>query len=130
MKSQQILFENKALWIHDFEIQQMNYNERFSIRHFSFVPPLSNHSGNIFLTDREIILHGDETTNISLGTIEELYYGFDELYTASSVKNFGAFWRPLRIRHNRYNLIYLIINYRHFYTSNEQFLAILKDMLL
>ncbi|MFC6101101.1 hypothetical protein [Olivibacter domesticus] len=130
MKDQQVLFENQALWIHDFEIQNMNYDERFSIRHFSFVPPLSKHSGNILLTEAEIILYGDEATNISLRNITELYYGFDELYTASSVKNFGIFWKPLRIKYNLYNVIYLIVNYRHFYTSNEQFLSILKDMLL
>lgn len=130
MKKQQIYFEGQALWIYDHELQTMEYNERFTIRHFSFVPPLSRHNGTAILTERSILLEGDESIVIPLASIEELYYGFDDLYTAASVKNFGAFWKPLRIRQGLAGYIYLIINYRYFYTSNEHFLTLLKDLLL
>ncbi|WP_255502155.1 hypothetical protein [Olivibacter sp. XZL3] len=38
--NQHLLFEGPALWIHDFEIQQMDNHERFTGRHFSFAPPV------------------------------------------------------------------------------------------
>lgn len=130
MKDKQLFFDGEALWIHDYEIREMAYNDRFTSRHFSFVSPLSNHSGTIKLTEEEIILTGDENLVVPLGSIEQLYYGFDELYTPASVKNFGAFWKPLRITWGSDLFIYLIINYKIFYTSNERFLILLKDMLL
>ncbi len=40
--NQRLLFEGRALWIHDFEIQQMGYNERFIIRHFYLLLRLPN----------------------------------------------------------------------------------------
>uniref|UniRef100_F4C9S9 Uncharacterized protein n=1 Tax=Sphingobacterium sp. (strain 21) TaxID=743722 RepID=F4C9S9_SPHS2 len=129
MIGKQLFFEGEALWIYDYEIRAMKYNERFTIRHFSFVPPLSNHKGAIALTEKEILLEGDESVIIPLSSVEQLYYGFDELYTQASVKNFGAFWKPLRIMW-RGSYIYFIINYRTFSTSNEKFLTLLKDLLL
>ncbi|QNL48033.1 hypothetical protein H8S90_14590 [Olivibacter sp. SDN3] len=125
-----LLFKSSALWIHDYEIQHMHYDERFTIRHFSFAPPLSKHSGDIILTEKEILLDGDECETIPLGSIEELYYGFDNLYTTASVKNFGAFWKPLRVRHGFNNVTYFIINYNYLYTSNDRFLSLLKSLLL
>jgi len=126
----QLYFEGSALWIHDYEIKSMEYHERFTIRHFSSAPPLSRHSGTILLTAQEIFLDGDESIIIPLKSIEQLYYGYDDLYTAASVKNFGVFWKPLRIRQGFKDYIYLIINYRYFNTSNERFLTLLKDLLL
>lgn len=126
----QLYFEGNVLWIHDYEIKNMKYNERFTIRHFSFTPPLSRHSGTILLTENAIVLDGDENLVVPLETIEQLYYGYDDLYTAASVKNFGVFWKPLRIRQGAKDYTYLIINYRYFNTSNEQFLTLLKDLLL
>uniref|UniRef100_F4CEE1 Uncharacterized protein n=1 Tax=Sphingobacterium sp. (strain 21) TaxID=743722 RepID=F4CEE1_SPHS2 len=128
--NQRLLFEGRALWIHDFEIQQMGYNERFTIRHFSFTPPLAKHEGHIILTDADIVLDGSEYKRIPLSNIEELYYGFDEHYTPASVKNFGAFWKPIRIRYGYAGILYLIINYRYFYTANEHFLSLLKGLLV
>lgn len=128
--NQQLLFESHALWIHDFEIQQMDQHERFTMRHFSFAPPLSKHQGRIALTETNLFLDGDEFKRIPLNSIEELYYGFDEHYTPASVKNFGAFWKPIRIKCSFTGFLYLVINYRYFYTSNEQFLSLLKSILI
>ncbi|WP_206106128.1 hypothetical protein [Olivibacter sp. XZL3] len=77
-----------------------------------------------------MFLDGDEFKRIPLSAIEELYYGFDEHYTPASVKNFGAFWKPIRIKYSFAGFLYLIVNYRYFYTSNEQFLSLLKNMLI
>lgn len=130
MVDQHLYFEGKTLWIHDHEIRQMYYHERVTVRHVSFVPPLSRHSGTIILTENNILLEGDESEVIPLASIEELYYGFDDLYTASSVKNFGMFWKPLRLKTGYNNYIYLIINFNHFFTANERFLKLLKELLL
>jgi len=124
-----LLFESKALWIHDYEISAMSYDERFTIRHFSSVPPLSKHDGFIRLSETEIVLEGDEDRIIPLASVTELYHGFDELYPASSVKNFGAFWKPLRIKHGYGNCTYFILNHGLFGTSNAHFLDLLKDLL-
>ncbi|MEH6307071.1 hypothetical protein RYH73_15600 [Olivibacter sp. CPCC 100613] len=127
---QRLLFEGNALWIHDFEIQQLGHTERFTIRHLSLAPPLAKHQGHILLTETEIILDGSEYERIPLSAIEELYYGFDEYYTPASVKNFGVFWKPIRIKYSSTGFLYLIVNYRYFYTSNEHVLSLLKDILV
>lgn len=130
MIEKQLFFQGNVLWIHDYEIRSMRHDKKFTIRHFSFVPPLSNHSGTIALTEKEIILDGDEYLSIPLSSVEQLYYGFDELYTPASVKNFGVFWKPLRIMWHAGSFIYLIIDYSTFSTYNEKFLTLLKDILL
>ncbi len=120
------IFEGNVLWIYDYEIRAMDFSERIAIHHFSFTPPLSNHSGTICLTNEEIIINGDTDLRISLGEINQLYIGFDNVFTVNSVKNLGVFWKPLRINFKSDEVIYVIVDYTFFSTNNTKFFNLLK----
>jgi len=127
---QQLLFQKKALWIHDYEIHQRSTVERFAVRHFSGVPPLAQHYGILTLTDKELLLEAeDENVGITLSEIKQLYHGFDEYYSSASAKNFGAFWQPIRLNYTGNARLYLIIGYNGIYTANGKFFQLLKELL-
>jgi hypothetical protein len=124
-----IIYEGKAYWAYDTEILEMDAAERYIGRHFSSVPPLSKHEGKIYLTDKSILIEGDEEVRILLSEIHQLYLGFDEVFQAASVKNFGMFWKPLRINYGLDSNIYLIIDYTLMISNNSRFFEVVTKML-
>jgi len=124
-----IIYEGNVLWAYDTEIQLMDFSERFLARQFSFVPPLSKHKGIICLTDRSLIIEGDEDLVIPLSDINQLYLGFDDVFSVASAKNFGMLWQPLRINYGNDLTIYLIIDFNLLTARNNKFFNILKEML-
>ncbi|RYD74654.1 MAG: hypothetical protein EOP55_14910, partial [Sphingobacteriales bacterium] len=88
---------------------------------FSFLKPLHNHEGNILLASNGLFITGDEHLELPLSNIEEVYMGFDELFPASSVKNLGMFWQPIRIKsfinHSESQTVYLVINHTGFFSD-------------
>lgn len=124
-----ILYTGTVYWAFDYEIEEMHQGERYFIRHLSFSAPLSRHQGNFYLTDNSIILESAAgNITIRLSEITQLYLGFDEIYSANSVKNFGLSWQPLRIIFKDDQVIYLVIDYRYGFTANNQIFALLKEI--
>jgi hypothetical protein len=123
-----ILYEGTVLWATDAEITEMHFSERFIARQFSFVTPLSKHSGLIRLTDKSILIQGDEDLVIPLAYINQLYMGFDDVFSVASVKNFGLFWQPIRLNYGNDLVVYLIVDYNYVGSSNRQFFGLLKEM--
>jgi hypothetical protein len=123
-----ILYEGNVLWATDSEITEMHFSERFLARQFSFVTPLSRHSGAICLTDKSILIQGDEDLVIPLAYINQLYMGFDDVFSVASVKNFGLFWQPIRLNYGNDLVVYLIVDYNFVGSSNRQFFGLLKEM--
>lgn len=123
-----IYYEGNVYWAYDHEISEMNYAERYFIRHLSFSPPLSKHQGNFSLTDRAIVLEAEEEkVTINLSTVTQLYLGFDEVYSSASAKNFGMFWKPLRIEFEE-SVIYIVVDYKFGFTANDQIFELLKEL--
>lgn len=126
---EKIFYEGIVNWAYDHEIQEMDYAERYFIRHISFSPPLSRHYGAFYLTDNAIILEGEnDHIKIYLTEINQLFLGFDDVYSNASAKNFGLFWKPLRITFDDSKVIYLVIDYKFGFTANNQIFELLKEI--
>lgn len=124
-----VFYEGNAYWAFDHEINDMNFNEKVLARQFSFTPPLSKHSGRIYLTDQSIIIDGDDELLIPFFEITEIYLGFDAVFTKASAKNFGLSWQPLRITLFNDSSVYLIIDYNFISSANARFFNLLQELL-
>ena len=123
-----ILYEGTVLWATDVEIRAMDFSERFLARQFSFVTPLSRHSGELCLTNKSLLIEGDEDLVIPLSHINQLYLGFDDVFSVASVKNFGLFWQPIRINYGNDLVVYLIVDYNFVGSSNKRFFTMLTEL--
>lgn len=122
-----VLYAGPVYWVYDHEIASMCFAERYLIRHLSFSPPLSRHKGNIQVTAHSISMQEyDNEFNIELSDITQLYLGFDDSYSRASAKNFGVFWRPLRIELENETLVYLIVDYKNGFSKNGIIFELLK----
>ena len=97
--------------------------------HFSGVAPFHRHKGEIALSAEKLFIGGDEILEFPLGTIEQLYLGFDEAFPRTLAKNMGLFWQPLRLSLSDGNKLYLIIDYNILGTSNQIWFERLKELL-
>lgn len=122
------ILAGNVLWSFDFEIQNRNVNYDFTF-HFSGSKPFHSHSGEIFLTEDSIKMMGDDSLEIPLEDLTELYLGFDEVFFPSLSKNFGMFWQPLRLTTIDNSLIYLIIDYNFLFTKNKLWFNKMMKML-
>jgi hypothetical protein len=131
----QKMLEGNVLWSFDHELT----NEKSSswIKKiaglFSFLKPIHNHEGNILLASNGLFITGDEQLELPLSNIEEVYMGFDDLFPASSAKNFGAFWQPIRIRstisRSESQTVYLVINHTGIFSDNQTWFNTLISLL-
>jgi len=132
---QDFILQGKVLWSYAYEYAQISEGVKFTASLVSFGHPLHNHAGYIALTDNQLIIDGvndDLDITISLSTINEIYLGFDEVFKLTSVKNFGAFWQPLRIEfYNGHSLetVYLIIDHNGLFAHNKTWYETLINIL-
>ncbi|WP_316848205.1 hypothetical protein [Pedobacter psychrodurus] len=129
------MLEGNVLWSYDHELT----NEKSSswIKKiaglFSFLKPIHNHEGSILLASNGLFITGDEQLELPLSNIEEVYMGFDDLFPASSAKNFGAFWQPIRIRstisRSESQTVYLVINHTGIFSDNQTWFNTLISLL-
>lgn len=122
------LLAGKVLWSYDYELAQRDSLNDFAA-HFSGVKPFHVHAGEITLTDNQLIIIGDEDLKIHLGSLEQIFLGFDDVFPRSLVKNFGLFWQPLRLTLSGGRGLYLIIDYNMLGSKNHQWFRELKEML-
>ena len=131
----QKMLEGNVLWSYDYELnEEKRYGWLKKISGiFSFLKPMHNHEGNILLASNGLLITGDEHLELPLTHIEEVYMGFDDVFPASSVKNFGAFWQPIRIKsfisNSESQTIYLIINYSGLFSDNKTWFNTLISLL-
>ncbi|WCT13550.1 hypothetical protein [Mucilaginibacter jinjuensis] len=129
------ILQGKVLWSYADEYAQIDDGIKFTASLVSLGSPLHNHSGYIAVTENQLIIEGLESDldlTIPLNAIEEIYLGFDDIFTATSVKNLGAFWQPLRIKfHTGHSLqqIYLIIDHNGLFTHNKRWYDTLVNIL-
>ncbi len=116
------LLEGEVIWTFDHDLE-VHEPRRTLAGFFSFNALPQSGGGHAVLTPTEILGSGSDGLRIPLASISQLYLGFDELYPASSVKNFGAFWQPLRIKYstsdNPESAVYLVTDYNGIFTSNQ-----------
>ncbi|MDN3585816.1 hypothetical protein QWY86_04000 [Pedobacter aquatilis] len=131
----QKMLEGNVLWSYDHEL---NNDKRYGwLKNiagiFSFIRPMHSHEGNILLASNGLFITGDEHLELPLSHIEEVYMGFDDLFPATSVKNFCVFWQPIRIksfiRNSESQTIYLIINYKGIFSDNKTWFNTLISLL-
>ncbi|PWG80394.1 hypothetical protein [Pararcticibacter amylolyticus] len=124
-----ILLQGSVYWAYDYEIEDKEEWLKTIAGLFSFNPPLHKHQGVIALTPGAIEISGDHHLRVPLGSIEQIYLGFDSVFPASSVKNFGLFWKPLRITFSGGQVIYLIIDYTGIQTQNPLWATSISELL-
>jgi hypothetical protein len=116
------LLTGYVFWSYDFEINQQEPVHRL-LTHVSGMTPLHSHQGEIILTYKGLTIIGDVNLHINSNEFEQLYLGFDDIFTRAMVKNFGLFWQPLRITFNKgyhRQTIYLIIDYKMFIAKGNK----------
>jgi hypothetical protein len=107
--------------------------------HTSLAQPLHKYKGLLKLDRDKICFYGTEKKTgddfrliIYKYEIQQLYYGFDNVFNALETRNLGFSWKPLRISFSREKTdfqIYLIIDYFYGRTDNEAWMEILKEWL-
>lgn len=135
--SNKIILQGIAKWSYDYEMAEFTNTEKIMATMASFMPPLHRHEGNIALTNSEIIIENinddDVDLTIKLNQLKQIYLGFDEVFTASSVRGLGFLWQPLRIEYYLSNVetqsIYLIIDFNGIYTHDKDWFKTLTQML-
>ena len=132
----EFILQGKVIWSYDYEMTGFTPAQKLMTGLSGIGGPLHNHKGYIALTDEQILIEGndnDENLIIPLTSINELYLGYDDIYTSYSVKNAGLFWQPLRLEYfgsnSQTNKIYLIIDYMGFYSHNQKWYDSLVSML-
>jgi hypothetical protein len=119
------ILQGKVLWSYADEYAQISEQIKVTAALVSLGSPLHNHAGYIVLTEDQLIIEGindDLDLSIALSTINEIYLGFDDVFTFTSVKNFGALWQPLRIKFytgHSLETVYLIIDHNGLFTHNK-----------
>ena len=135
--SDEFLLQGTAKWSYDYEVAEFTTTEKIMTSIASFSTPLHRHEGNIALTNEEIIIEAisddDEDLTIDLSTLKQIYLGFDDLFTASSVRGMGLLWQPLRIEYYltpvETRSIYLIIDFNGIYTHDKAWFQTLTQLL-
>ena len=122
------ILSGNVLWCFDIEVQNRNKINDFAF-HFSGVKPFHCHYGEIFLTENSIKIIGDDELKIPLADLVQLFLGFDENYNASLSKNFGLFWKPLRLTLYDEQIIYLIIDYNFVGAKTKLWFNKLQELL-
>lgn len=122
------ILTGRILYSYEHELLQRDSLSDFSA-HFSGLSPFHTHAGEIILAVNEIFISGDEDLQILLGTIEQIYLGFDEAFPRTLVKNMGLFWQPLRLSLTNGQKLYLIIDYNMLGANNQTWFDELKKML-
>ncbi|WP_293312102.1 hypothetical protein [Pedobacter sp. UBA5917] len=130
----QKMLEGNVLWSYDHELTEKSSSWFKKIANFfSFLTPQHNHEGNILLASNGLFITGDEQLEVPLSNIEEVYMGFDDLFPASSAKNFGLFWQPIRIRstisRSESQTVYLVINHTGIFSDNQTWFNTLISLL-
>ncbi|OKS84978.1 hypothetical protein [Mucilaginibacter polytrichastri] len=129
------ILQGKVLWSYADEYAQISEGIKFTAAIVSLGNPLHNHTGYIALTENQIIIEGQEgdlDLTIPINAINEIYLGFDDVFTLTSLKNFGAFWQPLRLEFYAGHLlqrVYLIIDHNGLIAHNKRWYEALINIL-
>lgn len=124
----EVVLNGKVSWSRAGEV--INRNKTNDIAHqFSGIGPYYNHFGAITLTRAGITVSGDDNLQIPLSNIVQLYLGFDNVYTPALTKNFGLFWKPLRLKLSNEEVYYFIIDYNFISAKNKKWFKVLKELL-
>jgi hypothetical protein len=133
---EEFVLQGKVMWSYDYEMQAFSTAQKLTTGLSGIGGPLHNHNGYITLTSGQILIEGqegDEDLIIPLTVINQLYLGYDDVYTYYSVKNAGLFWQPLRLEYfssnHQTNKIYLIIDHVVLYNHNKKWYEALTAML-
>ncbi|GGH08538.1 MULTISPECIES: hypothetical protein [Pedobacter] len=131
----QKMLEGNVLWSYEHELtdkKNVSWTKKIAGL-FSFLKPLHNHEGDILLASNGLFIEGDEQLELPLSNIEEVYMGFDDVFPASSARNFGLFWQPIRIKstisRSESQTVYLVINHTGIFSDNQTWFNTLINLL-
>ena len=133
---EEFVLQGKVMWSYDHEMAEFTSAQKVMTGLSGIGGPLHNHNGYITLTSEQVLIEGQERDDdliIPLTAINQLYLGYDDVFTAYSVKNAGLFWQPLRLeyfgRNRQTNKVYLIIDHMVLYNHNKKWYETLISML-
>lgn len=129
MTEKKILLEDKALWCSDIELF-LRDKSRDALHNVSGIKPFHAHSGNIILNNETIQLTEDGMPEYyPLSSVTQLYLGFDDSYIPALTKNYGLFWKPLRITFQNNQKLYLVIGHNFITTKNQLWFKTIKELI-
>lgn len=110
------------------------------ISHTSGALPPHRYRGEIEITDKflqfrgvDTKLNSDSEFSILKGTIEEVYYGYDEVFNVYQTRGLGLSWAPVRIKFTdidgQENFAYFITGYERWRSVNKDFYNFLIEWL-
>jgi hypothetical protein len=133
-----MILESPALIAFSEDIKNRSFSD-WIIAHTSFMYPLHAYSGTIKIEGNIFLFNGIEKKTgqefhhrIFRNEIEEVYHGFDDVFTRFETRNLGFGWKPLRITYIQKSAsvqLYLIVNYALGRTDNAIWFETLKNWL-
>ena len=130
-----MISQSPALWAFEEDILSRSWLDWLAA-HISFGKPLHRYEGTLTVHDNLLQLTGEDkrtkedfSLDIYKYQIEQLYLGFDDVFTALETRGLGLTWLPLRIlftNNGKKAKIYLITNYQFGRTGNKEYFEFLK----
>ncbi len=131
-----MIFESPALLSFREDIENRGFLD-WIMAHTSFMKPLHTYTGIIRIEGNVFMFSGfakktEEEFQVRFfrKEMEEIYHGYDDVFTIYETRNLGLGWKPLRItfrQNERIIQMYLIVNYSLGRTDNSIWLEILKN---
>ena len=107
--------------------------------HITFALPPHRYAGTLAVTDHGLQFAGFDTVEkkevvqlIPKDRIEEVYHGYDAVYSVWQVRSMGLFWAPVRLTFSTAtgtSTVYLITGYDRLGTTNREFYRFLITWL-
>lgn len=116
--------KDDALLAYKEDIKNTSFKE-WLVAHTSFMLPLHKYKGEISLHENVLIFRGldnkgsqkSEVIVVPLENIQDIHYGFDEVFQRTNDRSLGLFTEPLRITYKekrQKRIIYLYIGFDKF----------------
>ena len=133
------MIRDKALLAYKEDIENKTLTEWLSA-HTSFMLPLHRYKGEIILHKDSIFFRGEDKTTgnkhalaFSLSNINEIHYGFDDIYRRNDDRGLGLLSKPLRISYkenNQQKTIYLWIGFNRITrtSNNRRWFEIINEL--
>ena len=107
--------------------------------HISFALPPHRYAGTLAVTEHALQFTGFDTVErkevvqlIPKDLIEEVYIGYDAVYSIWQVRSLGLLWAPVRLKFTAAtgtSTAYLITGYDRLGTTNREFYRFLHEWL-
>jgi hypothetical protein len=131
--------EVPALLIFAEDFPRRNFGDWLAA-HITFALPPHRYAGILAVKESGLLFSGTDTVEekaveirIPRHRIEEVFIGYDEVYSVWQVRSLGFFWAPVRLKFTadtgQTSTLYLITGYDRLGTTNRDFYRFLTEWI-